>query len=132
MRMKEWLLRVAEIAANFVIPGLGGVIFATGSRRNAFWQMILSVSGLILTMAGSGIFLSVFVDSSGLRLEEEYVAEALQTPSELYWMMIGLAGVIFGGVLVLGGFLWSLENAMKRWRSFKPQAEEPVECSGAQ
>ena len=127
--MQEWSKRLAEVAANFLVPGLGGLIFDKANRKNALWLMVLSVAGMVLAVAGSGVFIGVFVDSSGLRLDEEYVSEVLQKPEELYRMMLGLGGVIFGGVLILGGFLWSLENAMKRWRNLKSPASDVFEIS---
>lgn len=132
IRIKEWLGRIAEIAANFLLPGLGGLIFGKNHRRNALWQIVLSASGMVLAFAGAGVFLAVFVDSSGLKLDEAYVTDVLQQPGELYKMLVGLAGVILGGVLVLGGFLWSLDNAMRRWRSFKPQPSEPEDAAGTE
>jgi hypothetical protein len=129
IRFKEWLGRLAEIAANFVLPGLGGLIFDRGNRKNALWQMVLSMAGMVLAGSGAATFLAVFVDSSGLHLEEDYVTGVLQNPEELYKILMGLAGVILGGILVLGGFLWSLENAMKRWRSPKPEPQDLPELS---
>jgi len=126
IRLKEWLARLAEISANFALPGLGGLIFDRSHWKNAFWQMVLSASGMILAIAGAAVFLSVFVDLSGLRLDEEYISNVIQKPEEVYKILLGVAGVILGGVLVLGGFLWSLDNAMKRWRKIKIlPAEDP-------
>jgi len=113
-----------EVAANFILPGLGGLLFGGRSKKNAIWQMVLSGSGMGVAIVGCGIFMRVFIDSSGLHMDEEYVSAVLQNPEQLFRLFLGLGGVILGGILILGGFLWSLENAMKRWRFERPEPEE--------
>jgi hypothetical protein len=132
IRVKEWLGRLGEIAANFLLPGLGGLIFDRSNRRNSLWQMVLSVAGLILAWGGLWMILMVLGISFGATPDRQYVADALQQPEELYKILMGLAGVILGGVLILGGFLWSLDNAMKRWSSSRAQPPESAEISGTE
>lgn len=129
LRVKEWLGRLGEIAANFLLPGLGGLIFDRGNRRNSLWQMVLSIAGLVLAWGGLWMILVVLGISFGSTPDREYVANVLQQPEELYKILIGLAGVILGGVLILGGFLWSLDSAMKRWSGAKAKPLESAEVS---
>jgi len=134
-RLKQLLL---DIGPKVTYVGDNGVALSMKIAVNlSLAVQMLAFSEGVLLAEKSGIAREVAVDvlvhsavaSPMIQYRGPFV---LQQPEEIYKMLIGLAGVILGGVLVLGGFLWSLENAMKRWRSFKPQSPESPDVPGTE